>query len=167
MNKWGAIIKRLGIKTEWDGSIGCLTFFKKVAIPERATYTEEVPVNTRMPLSQIGGVILDRPISEVERKLRVELAAAFRIAQHLRWNLDTLNHITLRIADTDTFLMNPLGLAWEEITASSLVTLDFKGNIISHSGVRLRGPDLIFTAASSRRARTLIASCTRTNPLAP
>jgi ribulose-5-phosphate 4-epimerase/fuculose-1-phosphate aldolase len=95
-----------------------------------------MPVNTRMPLSQIGGVILDRPISEVERKLRVELAAAFRIAQHLRWNLDTLNHITLRIADTDTFLMNPLGLAWEEITASSLVTLDFKGNIISHSGVR-------------------------------
>jgi len=36
-----------------------------------------------MPLSQIGEVILDRPISEVERKLRVELAAAFRIAQHL------------------------------------------------------------------------------------
>jgi ribulose-5-phosphate 4-epimerase/fuculose-1-phosphate aldolase len=94
-------------------------------------------VNTRMPLSQIGGVILDRPIGEVERKLRVELAAAFRIAQHLHWNLDTLNHITLRIADTDTFLMNPLGLAWEEITASSLVTVDFKGNIISHSGVRL------------------------------
>jgi hypothetical protein len=54
-----------------------------------------MPVDTRMPLSQIGGVGLDRPISEVERTLRVELAAAFRIAQHLRWNLDTLNHITL------------------------------------------------------------------------
>jgi hypothetical protein len=78
-------------------------------------------MNTQMPLSQIGAVIRDRPVSEVERKLRVELAAAFRIAQHLRWNLDTLNHITLRIPDTDTFLMNPLDLAWEEIKASSLV----------------------------------------------
>ena len=33
--------------------------------------------------------------------------------------------------------MNPLGLAWEEITASSLATVDFDGKIVSHSGVRL------------------------------
>lgn len=94
-------------------------------------------MNTRMPLSQIGGVVLERSVSEVERKLRMELAAAFRIAQHLRWNLDTLNHITLRIPETDTFLMNPLGLAWEEITASSLATVDYDGKIVSHSGVRV------------------------------
>ncbi|HVG52530.1 MAG TPA: class II aldolase/adducin family protein [Xanthobacteraceae bacterium] len=90
-----------------------------------------------MPLSLIGGVTLERPVSDIERKLRIELAAAFRIAQHLDWNIDTLNHITLRIPDTDTFLMNPLGLAWEEVTASSLATVDFDGKIISHSGVRL------------------------------
>ncbi|MGZ5803345.1 MAG: class II aldolase/adducin family protein [Xanthobacteraceae bacterium] len=94
-------------------------------------------MNTRMPLSQIGGVTLDRPVSDVERKLRVELAAAFRVAQHLQWNLDTLNHITLRVPDSDTFLMNPLGLAWEEITASSLATVTLDGQVISHSGVRL------------------------------
>jgi len=90
-----------------------------------------------MPLSQIGGAALDRPVSDVEHKLRVELAAAFRIAQHLQWNLDTLNHITLRIPDTETFLMNPLGLAWEEITASSLATVGYDGNILSHAGIRL------------------------------
>jgi ribulose-5-phosphate 4-epimerase/fuculose-1-phosphate aldolase len=94
-------------------------------------------MNERLAISQIGGVALDRPIGDTERKLRVELAAAFRIAQHMQWNLDTLNHITLRIPGTETFLMNPLGLAWEEITASSLVTIDFDKNILSHSGVRV------------------------------
>jgi ribulose-5-phosphate 4-epimerase/fuculose-1-phosphate aldolase len=39
--------------------------------------------------------------------------------------------------------MNPLGLAWEEITASSLVTVDFKGNII-------RAPRKISLAKSPR-----------------
>lgn len=94
-------------------------------------------MNPRMAISAIGGVALDRAVSEAEAKLRVELAAAFRIAQHLRWNLDTLNHITLRIPGTDTFLMNPLGLAWEEITASSLATVGYDGKVLSHSGVRL------------------------------
>jgi ribulose-5-phosphate 4-epimerase/fuculose-1-phosphate aldolase len=94
-------------------------------------------MNERMAISAIGGVPLSREVGETERKLRVEMAAAFRIAQHLGWNLDTLNHITLRIPDTDTFLMNPLGLAWEEITASALATVDFTGKVLSHSGVRL------------------------------
>jgi ribulose-5-phosphate 4-epimerase/fuculose-1-phosphate aldolase len=94
-------------------------------------------MNTRMPISRIGGVALDRPIGDAEQSLRVELAAAFRVAHHLRWNLDTLNHITLRIPDADTFLMNPLGLGWDEITASSLATVGFDGRIVSHSGVRV------------------------------
>ena len=94
-------------------------------------------MNERMPISRIGGVELDRSVSEAERKLRIELAAAFRIAQHLGWNIDTLNHITLRIPDTDLFLMNPLGLGWDEITASSLATAAYDGKIVSHSEVRL------------------------------
>jgi ribulose-5-phosphate 4-epimerase/fuculose-1-phosphate aldolase len=94
-------------------------------------------MNERLAISRIGGVELNRPVSDVERKLRVELAAAFRVAQHLRWNLDTLNHITLRIPGANALLMNPLGLAWEEITASSLATIDFDGNIVSHSGLRM------------------------------
>jgi ribulose-5-phosphate 4-epimerase/fuculose-1-phosphate aldolase len=94
-------------------------------------------MNERMAISKIGGVPLNHAIGETEQKLRVELAAAFRIAHHLGWNLDTLNHITLRIEGTDTFLMNPLGLGWDEITASSLVTASHDGRILSHSGVRL------------------------------
>jgi ribulose-5-phosphate 4-epimerase/fuculose-1-phosphate aldolase len=94
-------------------------------------------MNERMPISRIGGVELDRSVSEAERKLRIELAAAFRIAHHLGWNIDTLNHITLRVPDTGTFLMNPLGLGWDEITASALASVDYEGRVLSHSGVRL------------------------------
>jgi ribulose-5-phosphate 4-epimerase/fuculose-1-phosphate aldolase len=88
-------------------------------------------------IARIGGKAQPREVSEVERRLRRELAAAFRVAHHLGWNSDTLNHITLRIPGTDTFLMNPLGLGWDEITASSLATVDYQRNILSHSGIRL------------------------------
>src|SRR5262245_56351274 len=95
-------------------------------------------MNERMPISRIGGIALDRKVTAEEQKLRVELAAAFRIAHHLGWNVDTLNHISLRIPGTDTFLMNPQGLGWDEITASSLSTLDFKANVLSHSGLKVQ-----------------------------
>jgi ribulose-5-phosphate 4-epimerase/fuculose-1-phosphate aldolase len=77
-------------------------------------------------------------MSEAERALRIELAAAFRVAHHYRWNLQILNHITARVSDRpDRFLMNPQGLGWDEITASSLVTVDFSGKVLSHEGVTL------------------------------
>src|SRR5947209_14350214 len=88
-------------------------------------------------LARIGGARLERAVGETEKKLRVELAAAFRIAHHFGWNYDTLNHITARLPGTDTFLMNPLGLGWDEITASSLATVDYQGRIASHGGVKL------------------------------
>jgi ribulose-5-phosphate 4-epimerase/fuculose-1-phosphate aldolase len=94
-------------------------------------------MNERLAVSRIGGVTLQRSVSDIERKLRLELAAAFRVAHHLNWNVDTLNHITLRVPGENTLLMNPAGLAWEEMTASSLATLDFDGNILSHSGLRM------------------------------
>jgi len=77
-------------------------------------------------------------MSAAERTLRVELAAAFRVGHHYRWNLQINNHITARVPDRpDRFLMNPYGLGWDEITASKLVTIDFTGNVLSHEGVKL------------------------------
>ena len=95
-------------------------------------------MNERLAVSRIGGVALERKVSETEQKLRLELAAVFRIAHHLGWNVDTLNHISLRIPDTDTFLMNPQNLGWDEITASSLSTLDYNRNVLSHSGLKIQ-----------------------------
>jgi ribulose-5-phosphate 4-epimerase/fuculose-1-phosphate aldolase len=95
-------------------------------------------MNERLAVSRIGGVTLDRKVSDAEQRLRVELAAVFRVAHHLGWNVDTLNHISLRIPGTDTFLMNPQGLGWDEITASSLSTLDYNWNVLSHTGLKIQ-----------------------------
>lgn len=84
-------------------------------------------------------------MSDAERDLRVNLAAAFRIAHHYGWNRQILNHITARIpGQPDRFLMNPLGMGWDEITASALVTTTLDGSILSHTGVSLAPAGLNF-----------------------
>ncbi len=84
-------------------------------------------------------------MTPAERELRVQLAAAFRVAHHYRWNLQILNHITARIpGQPDRMLMNPLGMGWDEITASALVTCDLDGKILSHTDVKLAPAGLNF-----------------------
>jgi ribulose-5-phosphate 4-epimerase/fuculose-1-phosphate aldolase len=41
--------------------------------------------------------VKEAPMSEAERKARVELAAAYRIFDMLGWSLLIFNHITLRV----------------------------------------------------------------------
>jgi len=69
------------------------------------------------------------PMSEAERKARVELAAAYRIFNMLGWVEMIFNHITVRVPGPEVrFLINPFGLHYSEITASSLVLIDTDGN---------------------------------------
>jgi ribulose-5-phosphate 4-epimerase/fuculose-1-phosphate aldolase len=70
-------------------------------------------------------------VTEGEWNARVELAAFYRVvARHGMTDL-TNNHITLKIPDAeDQFLLNPHGLAYDEITASSLVKIDSRGKIL-------------------------------------
>lgn len=76
---------------------------------------------------------------------RIHMAAAFRMAFHKGWNRDVLNHITVRVpGQPDHFLMNPIGLGWDEITASSLVKVTLDGKIVSHTNVRLAPAGLNF-----------------------
>ncbi|HYG54436.1 MAG TPA: class II aldolase/adducin family protein [Burkholderiales bacterium] len=68
------------------------------------------------------------PVSEAERKARVELAACYRIFDMLGWTELIFNHITVRVPGPETFfLINPFGLHYREITASSLVLVDLEG----------------------------------------
>mmetsp|Transcript_18008 Transcript_18008/g.34131 ORF Transcript_18008/g.34131 Transcript_18008/m.34131 type:complete len:312 (-) Transcript_18008:283-1218(-) len=67
---------------------------------------------------------------EKEWKLRVELAAAYRISAHLGWDEIIFNHISVRIPGRDEFLINAFGLHYDEITASSLVKVNSKGKVI-------------------------------------
>ena len=71
----------------------------------------------------------DLPVSDAEREARVQLAACYRIFNHLGWVEMIFNHITLRVAGPEKlFLINPFGLHYSEITASSLLLIDIEGN---------------------------------------
>ena len=73
--------------------------------------------------------IRDLPVSEAERAARVQLAACYRIFNHLGWVEMIFNHITLRVPGPEKlFLINPFGLHYSEITASSLLLIDIDGN---------------------------------------
>ena len=78
--------------------------------------------------------VRDFPLSEAERAARVELAACYRIFNHLGWIEMIFNHITLRVPGSEKFfLINPFGLHYSEITASSLVLIDVEGNPVRES----------------------------------
>jgi ribulose-5-phosphate 4-epimerase/fuculose-1-phosphate aldolase len=78
--------------------------------------------------------VKDLPMSEAERKARVELAAAYRIFDMLGWDQLIFNHITLRVPGPEhRFLINPFGLHYSEITASSLLLIDLEGNSLRES----------------------------------
>lgn len=72
--------------------------------------------------------------SVAEWQARVQLAAAYRIFDHLGWTELIYNHISLRVPDQpDCFLINPFGLHYSEVRASNLVKIDIHGNIIGPS----------------------------------
>jgi ribulose-5-phosphate 4-epimerase/fuculose-1-phosphate aldolase len=76
----------------------------------------------------------DYPPSEAERAARVALAACYRVFHHLGWTEMIFNHITLRVPGPERlFLINPFGLHYSEITASSLVLIDAAGNPVRES----------------------------------
>jgi ribulose-5-phosphate 4-epimerase/fuculose-1-phosphate aldolase len=69
-----------------------------------------------------------------EKRLRIELAACYRIFAMLGWTELIYNHITVRIPGPEThFLINRFGLHYTEVTASNLVKIDVSGNIVDGS----------------------------------
>jgi ribulose-5-phosphate 4-epimerase/fuculose-1-phosphate aldolase len=70
-------------------------------------------------------------VSEAEWRARVDLAACYRLMPLFGMSDLIYNHITGRIPGTqDHLLINPYGYMYEEITASSLVTIDLAGNVL-------------------------------------
>lgn len=63
------------------------------------------------------------PAADAEAALRVDLAAAFRLALRHDLHEGICNHFTARVDDR-RFLVNPYGLHWSEITASNLSLVD-------------------------------------------
>ena len=78
--------------------------------------------------------VQDLPMTEGERKARIELAACYRIFDMLGWVEMIFNHITVRVPGPELrFLINPFGLHYSEVTASSLVLIDIDGNPLRES----------------------------------
>ena len=69
-----------------------------------------------------------------EWQARLDLAACYRIFDHLGWSESIYNHISLKVpGEEDTFLINPFGLMYDEVTASNLVKIDVEGNNVGPS----------------------------------
>ncbi|MCC5888209.1 MAG: class II aldolase/adducin family protein [Gammaproteobacteria bacterium] len=68
-------------------------------------------------------------VSDVEWQLRVDLAALYRLVAMHGWDDFLFTHLSARIPGPEHhFLLNPLGMTFEEVTASSLVKVDLDGN---------------------------------------
>lgn len=73
-------------------------------------------------------------MTDAEWAVRVDLAAAYRLCERHGWGDLIQGHLSARVPGTPNhFLINPYGMAFEEITASSLVKIDHEGRIVGHS----------------------------------
>jgi ribulose-5-phosphate 4-epimerase/fuculose-1-phosphate aldolase len=84
--------------------------------------------------SLAGSVSLKGKVSDDEWAVRVELAALYRLVALHGWDDMVYTHISARLPGPDHhFLINPYGLYFDEITASSLVKIDLDGNILQET----------------------------------
>ncbi|MFQ6395803.1 class II aldolase/adducin family protein [Nocardia sp. KC 131] len=80
-------------------------------------------------------IVVKNDHDAAEIRLRRELAAVYRLVAHFGMADLIFTHISLRLpGPTPRFLINPYGLLFEEITASSLVVVDPSGRPVGASG---------------------------------
>src|ERR1700704_4257594 len=73
-------------------------------------------------------------VSAEEWQVRVDLAAAYRLVALYGWDDLIFTHISARVPGPEHhFLLNPYGMMFEEVTASSLVKVDRAGKIVMKS----------------------------------
>lgn len=73
-------------------------------------------------------------VSAEEWQTRIDLAACYRLVASFGWSDLIFTHITARVPGVhDQFLINPYGMMFDEISASSLVKIDMLGNKLDDS----------------------------------
>ena len=96
---------------------------------------------------------MKKKISKADWKVRVDLAAMFRLTHMFGWDDTVWNHITARAPGTKhNFFMHEMGLLYEEVKASNLIKVDENGKVLEgpkkantagfiiHSAVHLNHP---------------------------
>ena len=82
-------------------------------------------------MSQAKIASVRETVSLEEWQARIDLAAAYRLVAHFGWDDLVFTHISARVPGPEHhFLINPYGMMFDEITASSLVKVDLDGNIV-------------------------------------
>src|SRR5689334_3749666 len=81
-----------------------------------------------------GKMSIRELVSAEEWQVRVDLAAAYRLVADYGWDDLVFTHISARVPGPEHhFLINPYGMLFDEITASSLVKIDLNGKIVMDS----------------------------------
>ena len=121
-----------------------------------------------------AGPLAQQTNNASEWDTRESLACAYRLAHHYGWTDLIYNHITAKLPGREgRFLINPLGLNYDEITASNLVEIDFDGNVhgdtryrinragfVIHSAIHQARPDAVCVFHTHSRAGVGV-SCLR------
>lgn len=108
-----------------------------------------------MAMSQVDIPSLKDQVDEAEWKIRVDLAAAYRLVAYFGWDDLIFTHLSARVPGPEHhFLLNPYNLMFEEVTASSLVKVGMDGNPVGptpfvtnaagftiHSAIHMARPD--------------------------
>ena len=99
---------------------------KMMALPEGVVTGFDIPDPTKIPS-------LKGKVSDAEWAMRCNLAATYRLVALYGWSDLVFTHISLRLPDEEgspRFLLNPYGVFFDEMTASSLIVVDVDGNVI-------------------------------------
>jgi ribulose-5-phosphate 4-epimerase/fuculose-1-phosphate aldolase len=104
----------------------------------------------------MSAVLAPKPtINPAEWALRVQLAAAYRVAAYLGWSELIYSHISMSVPGNEQhFLINPYGLRFDEVTASNLLKINVDGDLVEpgpytankagfviHSALHMARPD--------------------------
>jgi len=109
-------------------------------------------------MTQEYGASVRNLVTPEEWEQRVALAAAYRLVAHFRWDDLVFTHLSARVPGPDHhFLINPYGMAFDEITASSLVKVDLKGKKVMDSPYEINPAG--FTIHSAIHAAREDAKC--------
>jgi ribulose-5-phosphate 4-epimerase/fuculose-1-phosphate aldolase len=85
--------------------------------------------------------------SAEEWNLRVDLAACYRLVALFGWDDLVGTHISARLPGREEFLINPYGMTFDEMTASSLVKVDRDGEILSETTYGVNGAGFVIHSA--------------------
>ncbi|BFZ24921.1 hypothetical protein BsWGS_27960 [Bradybaena similaris] len=116
----------------------------------RIGFANFVKAASIVPINDLKGAKSGR-FADKEQLVRCKLASCYRLVDLCGWTHGIFNHITARIENEgdNHFLVNPFGLLYNEITASSLHKVDLNGRIIDQgtSGFGVNKPGFVLHSA--------------------